>query len=298
MAERILFPAGRMIGGSVEKLYPVMEQDGKTPKIGRDQKPMMSISFGVAIPKMGEQHWNQTQWGAAMWNIGRAGAPQMHMAQSFAWKVIDGDSTAPNKNGKIPNTLTGYAGHWVIWFKQGWAPKLVNADGSVELPAGSIVPGYYVQVAADVAFNGAVPPNTLGLYLNPVAVALVGIGEKIATDVDTTSMGFGQAALPPGAQPVPPAFDMNGPAPVAGSTTAPPPIPPASTAAPVTPATPVTPVAPNAAYMAPPPPPTPPAAPTAQVVPQMTAKANGASYEQFKNGGWTDEMMRQQGYLV
>lgn len=36
----------------------------------------------------------------------------------------------------------------------------------------------------------------------------------------------------------------------------------------------------------------------APAVPQMTAAANGATYEQFRAQGWSDEQMRAQGYLV
>ena len=41
-----------------------------------------------------------------------------------------------------------------------------------------------------------------------------------------------------------------------------------------------------------------PAAPAAPAAPVMTPKAAGATYESFIVAGWTDEMMRQQGYLV
>ena len=41
-----------------------------------------------------------------------------------------------------------------------------------------------------------------------------------------------------------------------------------------------------------------PAAPVAPAVPQMTAAAGGATYEQFRAQGWSDEQMRAQGYLV
>jgi hypothetical protein len=220
----ILFPIGRLVGGSVSKLKQRTEQDGKMLKFNRDGTPAMQLSFGVAIPKT-QARWQDEVWGATVFGIGKAAFPQMHVSPAFAWKVIDGDSMIPNKNGKVPSTLAGHAGHWVIWFSQGWAPKLVTADGATELPAEKFVGGYYVQVYADVSGNGAVAPNTPGVYMNPVAVALAGEGEVIATEVDTTSLGFG-GALPAGAKPVTaaaPAF-----------------------AAPITP---------NASFMTPPPPP-------------------------------------------
>jgi len=263
----ILFPIGRLVGGSVSKLKQRTEQDGKTLKFNRDGTPAMQLSFGVAIPKT-QARWQDEVWGATVHGIGKAAFPQMHVSPAFAWKCIDGDSMIPNKNGKVPSTMAGHAGHWVIWFSQGWAPKLVTADGATELPAEKFVGGYYVQVYADVSGNGAVAPNTPGVYMNPVAVALAGEGEVIATEVDTTSVGFGGGALPAGAKPVTaaaPAFAA-----------------PAPTPAPA-------PVVPNASFMAPPPP------PPAHV---MTALAGGATFEQFIAQGWDEAGMRAAGYLV
>jgi hypothetical protein len=261
---QILFPIGRLIGGSVEKLHPRTEADGKTPKMDRDGKPMMAVNFGVAIPKGSETHWSQTAWGAEMFNIAKAAYPVLHQTPTFAWKVVDGDSAVPNKNGKLPRNQTGYAGNWVLWFSQGWAPKICSADGAIELPSGSIVPGYYVQVLGEVASNGAQPPNTPGLYMNPIAVALAGEGEKIVIDVDTTTVGFG-GTLPPGAKPVQPA--------VSGFGTS------------IAPVSPPAPIVPNAAFMTPPP------------VRVMTAKANGATYEQMLAAGWNDDLLRQHGMM-
>ena len=278
---QILLPGGRLVGGSVEKLYPRTQADGKTSKLDAQGKPMMQVNFGVAIPKAGEQHWNQTDWGRQVWDIGAKAEPQMHMSPAFAWKVVDGDSQLPNKNGKIPSRQTGYAGNWIIWFSQGWAPKCVNADGTVTLPEGSIVPGYYVQVFANIESNGAKAPNTPGLYMNPEAVALVGIGEKIATDVDTTAVGFGKCALPAGAQTVPQA--VVGFTPTAAAPVAPPVVTPnpAFMAVPSVPATPFA-------------PPAPPAVPAHH----MTAKANGATYEQMVALGWNDALLIQHGMMT
>jgi hypothetical protein len=68
------------------------------------------------------------------------------------------------------------------------------------------------------------------------------------------------------------------------------------------------PAAPGPTYTAPPAPtpggpPAPPSAPTpppapAAPVKQMTAKANGATYESFVASGWTDVQMIEQGYLL
>lgn len=270
---QITFPIGRLIGGSVSTLHPRMEADGKTPKIGRDQKPVMAINFGVAFPKT-QQAWQNEPWGAQVFDIGKVAHPQMHVSPAYSWKVVDGDSVIPNKSGKTPVSQTGYAGNWVIWFSQGWAPKLCNADGSLEMPAERFVAGYYVQVLGEVTGNGAQPPNTPGVYMNPVAVALAGEGDVIQVSVDTTQAGFG-GALPAGAKPVQAA--------VAGfaSPAAAPYVAPQAAAA-----VPLTQVAPNAAFMMPPP---------AHV---MTALAGGATYEAMIAAGWNDALLRQHGMMV
>lgn len=278
----ILFPASRMIGGNLDKLNPRTESNG-APKLGKDGKPEMQCSIGIAIPKGPEQHWNQTSWGQIIYQTGAAAHPNLVASPSFSWKITDGDSQLPNKKGKRPCDQSGYPGHWVLWFSQGWLPERCNADGSIELPEGSIVPGYYVQVYGSVEGNKLVPNGTPGVYLNPIAVALIGEGDKIASNVDTTSVGFGAAPLPAGARPVQAAVPAFQPAvpPVVGTPYA---APAATPPAPVAP--------PNPAIL------TVPAAPAVPVGPQMTAKAAGATYESFIGAGWTDAMLREHGYVV
>ena len=261
----ILFPPGRMIGGNLDKLFPRTEANGQ-PKTGKDGQPEMQCSVGYAIPKAGETHWNQTAWGKTIYETGAAAHPNLVASPAFSWKITDGDSTLPNKKGKRPCDQNGYPGNWIIWFSQGWLPKRVNANGTIELPEGSIVPGYYIQVFGSVAGNKLVPNGTPGVYLNPIAVALVGEGDKIATDVDTTAVGFGQAPPPPGARPVTavePAFQT-------------PAIPPG--------------VQPAPSFLTPPPPTAP-----ARV---MTPAANGATYEQMIAAGWTDALLTQHGMML
>ena len=289
--DQILFPVGRLVGGSVSKLHDRYESDGKTKKLDKDGNPSKTINFGVAIPKT-TPTWQQTEWGKVIHDMAKAAYPVLHQSPAFAWKVIDGDSPLPNKNGKAPKDQEGYAGHWVIWFSQGWAPKLVNSNGQHELPAEQFVAGYYVQVLADVAPNGAQPPNTPGMYMNPRAVALAGEGDVInlASEVDTTSVGFGAAPLPVGARPVQPAVAEFSNAPFVPNAAFPSPSQPA-TAMPASPSSTV--VTPSTAFMQPP---AVPVSPVAQHV--MTPKTNGATYEQMIATGWTDELLRQHGMML
>ena len=268
----ILFPPARMIGGNVDKLIPRTESNG-SPKIGKDGAPEMQCNIGIAIPKGAEKHWSETVWGAEIYKAGASAHPALVASPAFSWKITDGDSPLPNKKGKRPVDQAGYAGNWVVWLSQGWLPKRCNADGSAALPEGSIKAGYYVQVFGSVAGNKLVPNGTPGVYLNPIAVALIGEGDVLESDVDTTSVGFGAAALPAGARPIQ-AFAPQFAAPA-----------PQFTAAALPPPTPVAPPpVPNPAFLKP--------------APAMLPSAGGVSYEAFIAQGWTDDAMRAAGYMA
>ena len=269
MAEELMFPYGRMIGGNIDALKGKTEADGKTPKIGKDGKQEMSCSIGIAIPKGGEKAWWETVWGAKIYQIGAAAHPTMVANPAFSWKITDGDSTIPNQAGKIPCQQVGYPGHWVLWFSQSWLPKRCSADGKVLLPEGSIVPGFYVQVYGSIAGNKLVAGGKAGVYLNPLAVALVGEGDRISTDVDTSNVGFGGAPLPQGARPVTPAAPQFAGAPGM------PPVPGAPAAPPVPPAAP----APVAAG------------------PIMLPAAQGQTYAAMIAAGWNDTTLVQHGMM-
>ena len=277
----ILFPVGRMIGGSVYKAQPELDNFGK-PKLNGDGTPRTSFSFGIAIPKQGEQHWSQTPWGQQVFATGAAAHAQHHKLPTYAWKVKDGDSTVPNRIGKLMSSQEGCAGCWVIWFKQTWAPRLVTDKGQVPLiEPEAIMPGYYIEVFASVVGNTGPTP---GLYMNPVAVNRVAFGEKINTVVvDTTSVGFGLSALPAGASLTPVGGGFNPAAQV---------VPHVPTYAP--PAAMIPP--PNPAFLAVPPAPV--MAPPPPAVRTLTAKAGGATYEQMKGAGWSDDQLIQHGYMA
>jgi hypothetical protein len=283
---KILFPVGRMVGGSLYKAKTRTDNLGK-PKMSADGvTPMIGFDFAVAIKKTAA-HWFQEQythpqhgviaWGDMIKKVAEAtfGAQSTH--PSFAWKVVDGDSTIPNKNNKRPVDQEGYPGHWVIWFSQGWCPALCNADGSRELTEpDSIVPGYFVQVLANVVDNGKTSQSP-GVYMNPEAVALAAYGEKIIiASVDTASIGFG-GALPAGASATPVGAMSLSATPTPAAT---PSAPPAPNALPKPPT-------PNAQFLQPPP---------KMLTPAGVAA--GGTYDDFVKAGWNDQQMKDAGYLA
>jgi hypothetical protein len=322
MTANLTTPVGRLLMGSLYVAQttdaegkPLVNKSG--PNVGQ---PKVQFFFAIGIPKAGEQHWSQTPWGQIVLNEGRTAFPQAHAAPGFAWKVKDGDSQVPNRVGKRPCDQLGHPGHWILSFTSGYAPKVYNRDGTAPIIEKDAVKlGYYIQVNANVNGNGSVQQP--GVYLNHSMVALSAYGEEIVVGPDPTSAGFGGGALPVGAlaAPVQAAFNPaipgaqavgGGALPgqqaaaqynpnIAGAGAPPMPGPgqtlpyPQGTAAPLY----------NQGLgmqqgVPPPPPPPNPAILQMPTVPQMTAKAQGASYQQLIAAGWNDGMLRAEGLMI
>ncbi len=290
-------PVGRLVGGSI---YKVKDKDHLgQPRVVKNGpnagQPLLTYDFAVAIPKIPGQHWatyprqraDQPSWGEAIYAAGSTAFPQAVQRPDFAWKVIDGDSTIPNKNNKRPCDIEGYAGHWVVWFSSSTPPQCWNNNGTQRLvEENAIKPGYYVQVMGNATSNKS--QQSPGVFVNHSMVALSGFGPEISMGLDVSAAGFGQGVQLPAGASATPVGGFNPPA-AAGA-----PVPPAAASAPV-PATPAPGFVAAAGAQMPPMPPTPPAAPAG---PQMTPKANGASYQSFIDQGWTDALLREHGYLV
>lgn len=198
----ILFPVGRLVAGSPSEIQKVTDPVTGQPKI--DQKTGLQREeyyLACAIPKGGEAKWWDTPWGQKIVQVAYAAFPGGQTQQpTFAWKIVDGDSTTPNKANKIPSQITGYAGHWVVSMKTAFQPQYKNHDGMQTITPDQFYKGCYIQCHATLAGNGATANP--GIYINVDIVALSGHGERINTGPDAASLGFG-GALPPGASQTP-----------------------------------------------------------------------------------------------
>lgn len=305
----ITLPPGRLVQGSC---YEPNTEDAQgrqlVYKTGPNKgQPRVDYFLAVAIPKTGEGHWASTEWGAKIWAFGYAewtgGQPQR---PDFAWKITDGDSDVPNKKNVKPKDCEGFPGHWIVKMGGGYAPKIVNADGSQPIvDAGAVKLGYYVQVYVEVSSNQST--ETAGMYINHRIVALSGFGPEISYGPNASEVGFGKAPLPPGASTVPLAAmtaaasvpsaptTASGTPPAPGAAVNAPP-PPGAGAVPTPPAS--TTFTAGAAGAAPPPPGTAAAAPPPPPVRTMTAKAGATTYDAFKTAGWTDEALIAEGMMT
>lgn len=278
----ILTPYGRLVAGSpFDANDKNFEGDPLTVKKGPNAgQPRVEYFSAIAIPK------NDPGWPALHAQIleaAKLGHPTLFDATgacvlpTFAFKITDGDSQVPNKKGNKPCDKEGYAGHWILGFSSGFAPKCYADRGETLLTdPTSIKRGYYIQISGSVVGNGN--PTNPGVYLNYDKVLLVGFGAEIASGLSGTEV-FGSApvgTLPAGASATPLAQ---------AATATPPALPPAQGVQPAT------------DFLTPPPPaqaaPALPHAPTHVMLPP----AGGATYEAMIAAGWTDETLRANGMM-
>ena len=329
----ITSPVGRIVMGS---LYDpsTTDAEGKplVVKTGPNAgQPRVNYFFALAIPKGAEPHWAHTPWGQQIWAVGNQAHPNAAQSPAFAWKIEDGDSQIPNKKGRKPCDNEGWRGHWILKFSGGFAPKVYQQEGAgyVQVMQKDFCkPGYFVEVAFSADGNGST--SQPGVYLNHSMVCFRAYGPEISFGPDVASAGFGQSALPAGASMTPPAGAIPMPqaqAPAAAPALPgapagymPPPVPagvpqiPGVAPAPLAPAgfvpmpsapAPVAPapipVTPNPGFVqVPPPAPAPMAPPPAPAAPvrQMTAAANGVTYEAYVAAGWSDAQLVQNGLML
>ncbi len=195
MSDEIVTPVGRMVQGHPMEMHPVKDNNGQ-PKMTKAGQPYNQCYVGLAVPKGSEQHWNQTEWGAQIWQAGVAAWPRGECnAPTFAWKITDGDSAVPNKKGIAPNTREGFPGHWVIGASNGFEPDCF-ADGNYSVKVmrkERFKTGDYVRCVLSVRGNNS--NDSPGIYVNLSGCELVQAGAAIisssALDGNAT---FGAAA--------------------------------------------------------------------------------------------------------
>lgn len=286
----ILTPVGRLVQGHPMD-YQVVKDNNNQPKMQADGITAQTAMFvAIAVVKGTEQHWNQTEWGAQIYGAGQAGWPNGEFnAPTFAWKVEDGDSQIPNKNGKKNCDREGFPGHWIIKATT-QLPVACHHTGMYHPTQAiqnknEIKTGDYCRISIQV--KGNAPSQTPGVYINPQLFELVRAGVQIMGSAPDAAAVFGAAPapeLPAGAQVMDGVPAAATPPPAQAAVTP----PPAQTAAPAPaaatppPAAPVTP-APDAIA----PPPAPAAEPTYNVGGTQYTKA------QLLQAGWTEAQISQ-----
>lgn len=298
-----LTPVGRLVQGDPFEAQtknmqgqPLLTMSGQPT-----QKYFIAVAFRKDDPKFAEFYQKLVA-------TAKASFPTLFDAAGncthprFSWKLIDGDGV--DDNGKSNALKDGFAGHWVVKFASSFAPRCFHAgkyQPHEQIADTKAIPrGYFVRVSGSIEGNNNVQKP--GLYVNLSMVELAGVGPIISSGPDASAVfGGAPAALPVGASPLP----MNAAGfPSPGAVAAPglPQMPAMAAPAVGVPTFPSSlPVAPNPAFLAgpgavtptlPTMPPAPPAGP------QMTALAGANTYAMFIAQGWTDELLRANGYML
>lgn len=225
----IMLPEGRIVTGHPMKAYGRVNAKTKQAVLDKEGKQYMDYNFGVAIPKVVGQDWKQSEWGAQIvaeaqhavygWANGEINSPV------FSWKVADGDSNIPNRNGNKNCDKEGFPGHWIVFIST-IIPFPCYHNGHYQpheciQNADAIKRGDYVRTYINVKANK--PSETPGVYLNPIMVSLDRVGEPMASSApvhDAAAIFGGGAAAPAPTTPatpapVVPAHDLVTPPPVA-----------------------------------------------------------------------------------
>ena len=289
-------PIGRIVMGN---LYRGSDRDSKGQpyiyKTGSNVgQPYKKYFFAVAVPKTPGQTWFQSDWGQQILAVAAAAFPKAYQRPTFAWKIEDGDSAELNGNDRRNCDREGFPGNWIIKFSPNYAPKIygkaAGLGGWVELhDEDAVKPGYFAQVNFSISGNGS--DDTPGVFLNTNAVAFIEKGEEIKYGPTVDEMGFSDTAKP---------LTVQAPTQSAGQMAAAFHAPSAPLVGTVVQPNPAFLAGPNPTQGIAPQPPAPPVPPTPAVPSpskMMTAKAAGATYEQFTAQGWSDAQMIAAGYL-
>lgn len=217
MAQELLIQ-GRIVFGHPSK--PRDKKDVRTKQVLKnpDGSTKQQYVFGVAIDK---NTFNQSVW-PVLYNEARAAFPN-GIPQNFSYKFKDGDGV--DTKGQPYNKREGYAGHCVLTIStEGFAPQVFKNENGAwrQLASEEIKCGDFVAVKIIVKYNGAVSPNTPGLYINPNGVALIGYGQEIMSGGQDPDEMFGgmQAQAFAGMSATP--IMSNAPLPTAMAPSAPP----------------------------------------------------------------------------
>jgi len=289
-AEQILLPPSRLVWGS---LYEGQTKGfGGKPILNKDGSPGIEYAFGVAVPKGTETHWSQTAWGAPVWALGHVRIKTAgQLGDKYSWKIKDGDSTAiaDIETGRRFCDSEGYAGNWIVTLKSRFAPKVYMLEGGKAVPwlvKDAINYGDFVECLFDMQDNG--DNEKPGLFLNHKLICFAGYGQRIVKTggPDANAVGFGARGMVGSATPLSSGAVAAGSANAPAASHVPAAVPVAGAGVPTAPMVPES-IEPHTAILTPP-----------VLVKTMTAKAAGATYEQFTAKGWTDEMMVAQGFMV
>ena len=195
---QITMVQGRIVwtGGDLFKGQIKTEFNTDKPKLNNLGEQIREYGFGLAVPKsvLGDSSPGKP---GHIWAVLHSEAQKIFpngLPPGFAMKFKDGDGV--DHKGVPFTAREGYAGHIVItctttlpikWFRWENGQNVMINEG--------IKCGDYVNVQLQVKAHAAIGQGKPGLYVNPLAVQLVGYGKEII-NVPSADAVFG-TTMPP-----------------------------------------------------------------------------------------------------
>ena len=208
--EAFKLPAGRIVGGHPTAFEQATDFYTKQPKMDKNGQPLKEHRIDLAIPKA---EFMQNVWPYILQEVvkvypqyGQTNPEQLDMTR-FAWKIINGDSTACPQGSNVPyNTRDGYAGCYIIKIRtSAFAPNIYKFENG----AYRLIQPEEIKVGDFIVANVNVTVHTEkdgGIYWNPNGYELIGYGQAIKGSANADPMklfGGQQTALPAGASATP-----------------------------------------------------------------------------------------------
>ena len=208
--ENFRLPAGRIVGGHPTAFEQAMDYYTKQPKLDKNGQPLKEHRIDLAINKA---DFMQYVWPYVLQEVakvypqyGNTNPEQLDMTR-FAWKIVNGDSTACPQGSNVPyNTRDGYAGCYVIKIRtNAFLPGTFKYENGAyrKIEEGEIKTGDYIVANVNLTVH---KEKDGGIYWNPNGYELVGYGQAIKGSANSDPMKLfgGQApTLPAGASATP-----------------------------------------------------------------------------------------------
>lgn len=208
--ENLKLPAGRIVGGNPTAFEQAIDYYTKQPKLDKNGQPLKEHRIDLAINKA---EFMQYVWPYISQEVGKVYPqyanvnPEQLDANRFAWKIVNGDSSACPQGSNVPyNTRDGYAGCYIIKIRtNAFAPNIYKFENGAyrKIESEEIKTGDYVVANVNVTVH---KEKDGGIYWNPNAYELVGYGQAIkgSGGPDPMKLFGGQpSALPAGASATP-----------------------------------------------------------------------------------------------
>ena len=208
--EKLVLPAGRIVGGNPTAFEQAIDYYTKQPKIDKNGQPLKEHRIDLAINKA---EFMQQVWPYVLQEVAKVYPqyanvnPEQLDMNRFAWKIVNGDSHACPQGSNVPyNTRDGYAGCYIIKIRtSAFAPNIYKFENGAYrlIQPEEIKVGDYIVANVNLTVH---QEKDGGLYWNPNGYELVGYGQAIKGSGTADPMqlfGGQQRALPAGASATP-----------------------------------------------------------------------------------------------